>query len=148
MSADAVTTMAACVSAITTVVTALIAVLALQSTARDSRDRTRPMLVAELWRSTMGSQTQHLVIKNYGASVAREVAVMFDPPLPDTEDTSKSVHWMNERFREPIPVWAPGAAMSNVYKHPRRIPGVERCSFLTGAPAASRMRTVSTSAPG
>lgn len=123
MSADSVTTIAATVSAAATVITALIAVLALQSTARDSRDRTRPLLVAELRRSTLGSQTQDLVIKNYGASVARDVTLIFDPPLTETDDISKNVHWICERFRRPVSVWAPGTMMSNVYKHPEENPG-------------------------
>jgi hypothetical protein len=37
--------------------------------------------VAELRRSTLGTATQDLVIKNYGASFARNVNVLFDPPV-------------------------------------------------------------------
>src|SRR5690348_15692234 len=98
MSAELAATASAAVSAAATVVTAVIAGVALRSTARDSRDRTRPLLVAELRRSTLGTATQDLVIKNCGASVARNVNVLFDPPLPVTEDVARNVHWIAQRY--------------------------------------------------
>jgi len=57
------------------VVTAVIAVRSLAGTREDSRDRTRPVLTAELKRSPLTHGTIDLVLSNYGRTSARNVAL-------------------------------------------------------------------------
>lgn len=123
MSANEIAAAFAGLSAAAAVVTTVVAVRSLGVTAKDSRDRSRPVLVASLRNSTLGKGTQDLFIKNYGATAARGVTVLFDPPLDDTGDTSKNVHWIGQRYNERIAVWPAGLVLRNVYRHPQEDPG-------------------------
>lgn len=75
------------------------------------------MMSAELTIS--GKLHANLIIKNSGASLARDVKVSFDPPLPTDEksrDGQRNVAALiNKRYSDPIPVWVPGRAMENFY---------------------------------
>lgn len=75
-------------SALAAVVTAAIAVVALGHTASDSRDRSRPMMVAEFQLAVNNGAAIDLVVRNAGPSIARDVTVTFDPRLvvPDDGD--------------------------------------------------------------
>jgi len=68
----------AAVSTLMAIATAIVAVLALRQTARDSADRSRPMVLAEFRRAVNSDRTVDLVIRNAGASMARDVHVTFD----------------------------------------------------------------------
>lgn len=69
------------VSAVATVVAALVAALALVSAAADSAKRTRPMLTAELRTAPHNDRAAIFVIRNDGPTPARNVRVRFVPEL-------------------------------------------------------------------
>jgi hypothetical protein len=103
------------VAALATVLTAVIAVIALTSTARDSRDRSRPVVLA-LFRLAEHSDTAFdFVVRNYGQSAARKVKVDFKPDLDADARTQPTTKALAERFDARIPLLPPGAEVSNVY---------------------------------
>lgn len=105
--------------AIAVIVTALYAKGTLEATREDSRARTRPVIVAELQRELLSHGTILLVIRNLGASVAKDVSVTFDPPAPDDVDSlpiSDNWGWIYKRFGQPITTWSPGWTTSNVVR--------------------------------
>lgn len=93
------------------------AVTSLAHTRRDARSRSRPMMSAELKIS--GKLYANLVIKNSGASIARDVHVTFDPPLPTdakARDGQRNVAALiNARYAHPIPVWVPERELESFY---------------------------------
>jgi hypothetical protein len=101
------------------IVTAFIALRTLKATHQDSRARTRPVIVAELRRELLAHGTMLLVVKNLGASVARNVAVEFDPAPPADVDSlldSDMLKWLYQRYATPVSTWAPGWTLSNVVR--------------------------------
>lgn len=102
--------------ALAAVVTGAVAVAALLVATRDGAERSRPMLIVELVSDRYASATQHLVLRNVGPSVAREVKVSFDPPLPEIADPSGLVTpFIKQRYGGRIPVIAPGQRLSNIW---------------------------------
>ena len=84
----------------------------------DSRERSRPMMAAELRKAPYAPGTQLLVIRNYGPSIARNVKVIFDPPIPEPipERAAQSVSpFITRRYAEPIPVVTPGMELTNIW---------------------------------
>lgn len=84
----------------------------------DSRERNRPMMAAELRKAPYTPGAQLLVIRNYGVSIARNVTVSFDPPVPEPppEQAARSVTpLLIRRYAEPIPVITPGMELSNIW---------------------------------
>jgi hypothetical protein len=65
---------------------------------------------------TMG--TSELVIENVGQSVAKNVRVTFDPPLPDLqgpEAADKVTPFLRRRYEHAIPTMPPGRQLFNIY---------------------------------
>ncbi|MGI8577367.1 MAG: hypothetical protein ACR2KG_05490 [Nocardioidaceae bacterium] len=122
------------VSALAAILTGLVALWALQGTRYDSRERTRPVIVAELSDGPLADGTQMLLIRNFGQSVATDVDVAFDPPLTAAGDTNPPTNAsiITARYRRPIPIFAPGMMLSNVY---RAVTGPEAAE-----PAPDRVR--------
>ncbi|MGC0252166.1 hypothetical protein [Pseudactinotalea sp. Z1748] len=110
-------------SALAAIVTASIAAWSLVGSRRDSRDRSRPLVIASLRKGpTMSHGTTYLVIENVGSSVARDVGVSFDPPLPNYETTDDGQPgivgpFLRKRYSSTIPMIAPGHRMKNVYSY-------------------------------
>jgi hypothetical protein len=67
--------------AITVVITSLVAIASLLALRADSRDRSRPVIGAELLPIILSHGTSELVVQNIGASVAKNIRVEFDPPI-------------------------------------------------------------------
>jgi hypothetical protein len=110
----AVAAVAAAVAAITGAVSA---VRTLRRAREDSRERSRPIVAAELRRIPYSQGSQALVIKNDGPSVARNVRVTFEPPIPVPADPSTSATpYLKRRYAGPIPALTPGMELENVYK--------------------------------
>ncbi|WP_410562297.1 hypothetical protein [Amycolatopsis sp. cmx-4-61] len=85
---------------------------------RDSQARTRPMVAAQLERRPHVPRTQFLLIKNYGPTIARNVAVTFEPPLQDpapAKEPQSVAPFLKRRYSKPIPVLVPGTELDNVY---------------------------------
>jgi hypothetical protein len=107
-------------SALAAIITGVIAARTLQSQKQDSRDRTRPVVIAAL---RPGPSFTHgylyLEVKNRGLSVAREVRVTFEPDIEDELPRGKSTGvegpYIARRYAEPIPVMAPGQGFINIY---------------------------------
>ena len=108
----AIAAVAAVVSALAAGITGFVGIRALSSIRRDSRVRTRPVIVAELRRPTYADHAQSLVLVNHGGSPAADVSVLLDP-WPNEHDRVMSA--ILKRYEQPIPVWPPGMTLSNVY---------------------------------
>lgn len=112
-----VTATVAAVALIGGLTTAIIAIRSFRHAQRDSRSRTRPMMSAEL--KIVGNGILNLVIKNGGASIAKNVVVSFDPPLPNGERSPDGqgnvARLVNMRYANAIPVWVPSREMENFY---------------------------------
>lgn len=105
------------VTGITAVVTGLVAIATLRALRRDSRDRSRPVVVAELLPIVLSHGTSELVIQNVGQGVAKNVAVAFDPPI--TEDIGQMAAYLARRYGRVIPTMGPGRRLTNIYAHQR-----------------------------
>jgi hypothetical protein len=100
------------VTGVTAATTGTIAIATFRSLRRDSRDRTRPVLSAELLPVVLARGTSELVVQNIGASVATNIRVAFDPPIPDTGTLSA---YLVRRYAHPIPTMGPGRRLTNIY---------------------------------
>lgn len=106
---------------IATVSAAVVAIFTLISLKQDSADRTRPMLIAEL-KHTVLTRDAELLVRNVGQSVARNVKVDFDPPLPDPADGDAEERvgvltpFLQRRYSRVIPTFPPGMVMDNFYQ--------------------------------
>jgi hypothetical protein len=111
------------ISALAAIATAGIAGWSLTGSRKDSRDRTRPLVVASLRNGpTMSVGVSYLVVENAGQSVARNVEVSFDPPLPDYETTDDGqpgvvAPFLRRRYGTPIALIAPGQRLKNIYSY-------------------------------
>lgn len=99
------------------VITSLVAVITLGQIRKDSRDAIRPMVVVELRDVPLSAATMSLVVRNVGRSVARNVSITFDPPLPKPADLHGGlVHHVNRRYADPIPTLTPGTRLENIWR--------------------------------
>lgn len=117
--AAVVTAVGTVAMALAIIVTAIYAKGSLAATRDDSRARTRPVIVAELHRELLSHGTILLALRNFGASVATDVSVTFDPPPPSDIESlpmSDMWGWIYRRFQLPITTWSPGWATSNVVR--------------------------------
>jgi hypothetical protein len=95
---------------------ALSAIRTLRQARRDSAARSRPMVAAELRDDAYADAVQLLVVTNYGPTIARNVAVSFDPPIPDPANPRESVApFLKRRYASPIAVMPPGMSLDNIY---------------------------------
>ncbi|MFD0773961.1 hypothetical protein ACFQZ2_08485 [Streptomonospora algeriensis] len=111
------------ISALAAIITSAIAAFSLIGSRRDSHDRTRPVITATLRKGpSMSHGVTYLVIENAGQSVARDVEIDFDPPLPEYETTSDGqpgivAPILRKRYANPIPILAPGHRLKNIYSY-------------------------------
>lgn len=99
-----------------TVATAYIAVRAIMQASSDSRERSRPVITAELDVAEHNDSGVDLTIANKGQSVARDIVVLFDPPLKAADDGEKtSVENIIKRYDKAISVMAPGQKFVNTW---------------------------------
>ena len=111
-----VAALAAAIAASAAVAGATSGVRTFRQTRRDSRARSRPMVAAELRDHPYADATQILVVRNYGPSIARNVRVTFDPPIPDPDNPAESgTPFLKARYANPLAVLTPGMELDNVY---------------------------------
>jgi hypothetical protein len=113
-----VTAAAAAAGVLVALVAAITGLRSLRQLRADSRERSRPMMAAELRKPPYTRGTQLLVIRNYGPSIARNVEVTFDPPIaePIPERAAESVSpFITRRYAKPIPVVTPGMELANIW---------------------------------
>ncbi|MGO4300408.1 hypothetical protein [Leifsonia sp. RAF41] len=103
------------IAAFAAVVTAIIAVIALGSTANDSRERSRPLVFAMFRQAEHSDTSFELVVRNYGASAARELSVTFDPPLSAEDRQETRTDFVARRYDRTIPLLPPGSELSNTW---------------------------------
>lgn len=109
---------AACAAAIAGWWAAFNGVRTLRQARKDSKNRGRPMLAAELRRIPYVKATLTLVIRNLGPTIARNVRVTFDPPIPDPDPqvAAQSVTpFLKRRYAQPIATFTPGMELANVW---------------------------------
>ncbi|MGR6092243.1 hypothetical protein ACU4IU_16910 [Brevibacterium sp. CSND-B09] len=93
--------------AVAAVGTAAFAGWGIHRTSSDSREKAQPFMTAEFALAENSDETVQLIVKNSGSTPARNVAVIFDPPIPSGDPDSAA--WrLRERYDSPISVIAPG----------------------------------------
>src|SRR5680860_4204 len=113
--ADLLDPYVAVISALATVATAVVAIVALGSTARDSRERSRPMIFAMFREAEHSDSSFELVVKNFGLSAARDLDVEFDPPLSEDDRKDELTDFVAKRYDNPIPLLPPGSELTNTW---------------------------------
>lgn len=101
------------VGGIAAAATALVAIGALLVAATDSRKRTRPFVVVGYQIPKYAQNALYLVVRNVGATPARDIQVEFDPPLSEEPRPQSVEPIVAARYRHPIPVLGPGEELSN-----------------------------------
>ena len=101
------------VGGISTAATAVVAIWAIAAAKNDSRDRSRPVMVAEYRNVPYGHKTLEFVVRNAGASVARDITVSFDPDLGSPTPRQVIRPFLARRYADAIPVLAPGQELTN-----------------------------------
>lgn len=89
----------------------------LKSARKDSLNRSRPYVTAELRTREYSDTTAILVVRNYGQSEARNLRVTFDPPIPDppaAEASSSTIPYLKRRYAKAITL-TPGQELDSVY---------------------------------
>lgn len=103
------------ITTVATVITALVAIGALYAAARDSRERSRPYVAAELFPAPKSTASIAFRVFNYGPTMARDVTVAFDPPFPDAPRDDPA-HHIRTRYATAIPHLSPGQALGNTWQ--------------------------------
>jgi hypothetical protein len=103
------------VSAVATAAAAAVAIATLLSIRTDSRDRSRPVVSAELLPLALSHGTSELVIQNVGSGVAKQVKVAFDPAI--SAEMGQTAGFIESRYVQTIPTMGPGRRLTNVYGH-------------------------------
>ncbi|MBN8884050.1 MAG: hypothetical protein J0H73_17295, partial [Salana multivorans] len=88
------------VTAVATVAAALVAVLALRSAARDSRERSRPDVVAEYRVEPRVHKVLTFVVRNVGPTAAKDVRVVFEPPIEEASASQALRQFVRDRYAE------------------------------------------------
>lgn len=103
-------------SAVATLLTAAIAIVAIARSTADSRARSQPQVLAEFRIARDADTTIDLVLRNAGPTPARRLQVRFDPPLvvPDTGRTW-ATEVLVERYDTVIPTLGPGQELTNIW---------------------------------
>lgn len=104
------------VGGLATAVAAVVAIWTLFALQADSRERSRPVMIAE-FRHAPVARFLTLVIRNAGASVARDIDVRIVPDLKQWTGGKKdfSRQAVIQRYEKRILVLAPGQELSNTF---------------------------------
>ncbi|WP_146751997.1 hypothetical protein [Microbacterium sp. SMR1] len=103
------------ISAFAAIITAVIAVVALASTARDSRERSRPLVMALFREAEHSDSSFEFVVRNYGTSAARDLTVTFDPPFSEEQRQDGLTDTLAKRYDRATPILPPGSELTNVW---------------------------------
>lgn len=112
----AVTTTLTAFIAAGTLVTSWVAVSTLRQAARDSEQRTRPYVIAEFQSAEHNRNAIDLIVRNIGHSLARDVSVSFDPPLPEADPAATFItSSLASRYRGGVATLAPDQRLQNLW---------------------------------
>lgn len=105
------------ITALATIATAIIAIQALRAAARDSADRSRPIVIAEFQLAEESDTSCDLIICNYGQSLAKNVVVKFSDDLESGVDDEERAPGENlrRRYENPIGVLSPNHQLRNTW---------------------------------
>lgn len=103
------------IGAISTLTAAVVAVITLLSIRKDSRDRTRPIMSADLRPLMLVQGVGELIVENLGNAVAKNITVKFTPLLPSSNPEGSSTPYLRRRYENVIPSMPPGRRLYNVY---------------------------------
>lgn len=103
------------VTGVTAIIAGAVAIATLRAIKQDSRDRSRPVVIADLLPVVLSRGTSELVVQNVGQSVAKNVRVRFSPPI--TDDMGVLAGYVARRYRSAIPTLGPGRRLTNIYGH-------------------------------
>jgi hypothetical protein len=110
----------AAIATLATATAAVVGIWTLIGLRRDSHDRTRPMMIAEIRPSVIGTSSAELLIRNVGPSVAKNVRFTFTPPLPvlaDADAVGKTTPYLQRRYSRPFAVIGPGMELHDTYQY-------------------------------
>jgi hypothetical protein len=103
-------------TALATIATAVFAVWALVNAGKDSRDRSRPLVIAEFGLAHDSDTSVDLIVRNAGSSMARDILVTFDPALEVPPGFGPNVTaTLIRRYKDPLSGAAPGQIFRNVW---------------------------------
>ncbi len=108
----------AAMASLATVTAAVVGVWTLISVRQDSRDRSRPVMIAEI-RPGVLSDIAELIVRNVGPSVAKNVTFKFRPDLPVLEGpdaVGKTTPYLKRRYSRTFPTFGPGMLTHDVYQ--------------------------------
>lgn len=103
------------VSGVAAALTGLVAIWTLAHAARDSRERTRPVMVAEYRVPENADRALEFVVRNAGASVARDIEVSFDPQLEPVQPNQAIRPYLIKRYAKRIANLGPGQELTNIF---------------------------------
>ncbi|QDP95823.1 hypothetical protein FOE78_07840 [Microlunatus elymi] len=108
------------ITAIATAAAAAVAIISLLAILRDSRERTRPLVTADLERAPLSRDQRHLdlVLRNSGATAARDLRVAFDPTpiiIPRDERRPQVATVLEKRFTGTLRILPPGRPIRSAY---------------------------------
>lgn len=112
---DWIGTQQAILVALAAVITAIIAIFALRATASDSRERSRPIVLAFFRLATHNESAFDLVVHNFGSSAASDIDVSFDPPFDEDARKNHMVNTLAQRYEKRVPLLPPGSEITNVW---------------------------------
>lgn len=102
------------VAGMSAAITSAIAIVTLLFAGRDSRERTRPVVLVEYRILPHASKSLQLVVRNAGVSIARDLKVSFDPPLERREEDDLIRTSIIDRYAAGIPALGPGQELTNI----------------------------------
>lgn len=121
---------------------------ALRQGRREAAERNRPMVVAELQPPTSSARVVWFALRNYGPVIARDVRVVFDPPLSsltrsEMDSADMIMSFVERRYvaadgsPRVIPTLSPGQELRQVFAtelHVNKVPDVVRVTVTSCGP--------------
>lgn len=122
-------------SAMAAIATGVIAIGALRASARDSADRSRPVVVAEFQLATESDTSTDLVIRNDGATVARNLRVSFDRAIVTGDpNRDRGAGSIQQRYSRTIGVLSPRQELRNTWWFGGSVAGSNQLQNLNPTP--------------
>ncbi|MCT9627227.1 hypothetical protein HWD94_19210 [Pseudarthrobacter equi] len=122
-------------SALAAMATGVIAINALRASARDSADRSRPVVVAEFQLAPESDTSTDLVIRNDGATVARNLRVTFDREITTGDaEKDRGADSIKKRYSRTIGVLSPKQELRNTWWFGGSVAGSNKLQNLNPTP--------------